>query len=399
MRIESLREEAADGWHRVAADVIWEDRVAPRQTLAIETTPPFAHDLAPSPDAFVTALFPVAQWLGERRVLVEGQVCPRVREGLGAAIQVFAYWYDRCHPMAIEATRGFVPTTRRREPRTACFLSGGIDSLALLRANRLDYPMVHPGFIRDGLLVFGLNTFDADPAGARPKRLAEFEAHVIRMTAFAEKTGVTLVPMRSNIRGLYPDWESWAAVGFGGGIVSSSLCLATRFDRIVFGSSGIASNHPRRGSHPYLDYPYGTEAVTVRQAQPAVTRFEKTRMVAEWDDALAVLRTCFHHDIPADGRINCGTCEKCLRTMLALVALGRLDRAATFPHDDVTPSMLGPVVIESPLAVSFYTQCIAALTAQHRMDLVAPLQVKIDAYHRRHRLRRVFAFAKRAVGL
>jgi hypothetical protein len=399
MRIEGVREESVVGWHRIAADVIWEDRPAERRTLAIETTEPFAGDFTASPDAFLTALFPLAQWSGERRVLVEGRVCTRVREGIGAAMQLFAHWYERCRPIAIEATQGFAPTIPRGEPRAACFLSGGIDALALLRANRLEYPPAHPGFIRDGLLIFGLNSFDADAAGPRPERLSSFEAHVDRMRAFADSTRLTLVPMRSNIRSLYPDFESWIGVGLAAGLVSSALGFATRFDHVEIGSSGVGPNHPPYGSHPCLDHHYSTEAVTVRQAQASVSRFEKTRMISEWDHALAVLRTCLYHEIPPDGRINCGACEKCIRTMLALVALGRLDHAPTFPHRDVTPSMLAPVVIDTPLNALFYTQCRVALAARNRTDLVAPIQEKIDAYHRRERRRRVRAFAKRLVGV
>src|SRR5687767_13704161 len=120
MRIESLREERAGEWHRVAADVIWEDRDAPAQTLAIETTAPFASDLEPSSDAFLLALLPLAQWLGETRIRVEGRVCPRLRDGLHAAMQLFTLWYGRCRPLRIEPTRGFAPSVPRREPRAAC---------------------------------------------------------------------------------------------------------------------------------------------------------------------------------------------------------------------------------------------------------------------------------------
>ena len=36
------------------------------------------------------------------------------------------------------------------------FLSGDIDSLATLRANRLNYQPRHPATIRDGFVVYGL---------------------------------------------------------------------------------------------------------------------------------------------------------------------------------------------------------------------------------------------------
>lgn len=398
MRIERVREERLGRWHRVAADVMWEDRDAPVQTLAIETVESFARDLEPVSDAFLVALLPLAQWLGERRIHIDGTICCRLRDGLGGATQLFALWYDRCRPLRIEPTRGFAATVVRREPRAASFLSGGIDALSLLRRNRLDYPSDHPAFIRDGMLLFGLNSYDADAEGPRPERVAAFESHVQRMTSFAEEAGAALIPIRTNIRALYPDFDSWKHVGCGAGILSTALCMPSRIDRVEVGSGGIGMHHPPRGSHPWLDHHYSTDAVAVHHAQIALTRFEKTRIVAEWEEGLSVLRSCFYERIPPHGRINCGECEKCVRTMLALVALGKLDRAPTFPADEVTASMLDPVRIEDRVGLHYYAECVDALIARGRDDLVRPLRRKIDAYRRRDRRRQVLAFAKGVTG-
>jgi hypothetical protein len=398
MRIERLREERAGKWHCVAADVTWENRDAPVQTLAIETTAPFARDLEPSADAFLLALLPLAQWLGETRIRVEGRVCSRLRDGLRAAMQLFALWYDRCRPLRIEPTHGFAPTIPRREPRAACFLSGGIDALSLLRSNRLDYPRDHPSSIRDGILLFGLNSFDAGASGPKPERLAAFESHADRMASFAEHAGVMLIPMRTNIRALYPDFASWWSVGFGAGTLSTALCVSGRIDRVELASAGLGMRLPPQGSHPWLDHHYAMEAVAIRHAQVALSRFEKTRIVGEWDEALSVLRSCLYVRIPDAGRINCGECEKCLRTMLALVALGKLDRAPTFAADDVTPAMLEPLSIEDQMGLAYHTQCADALAARNRHDLAVPLRRKIDAYRRRESRRRVLAFVRGVTG-
>ena len=399
MRIERLREERAGAWHRVAADVTWEDRDAPTQTLYIETPVSLAEDLEPSADAFVAAMTPLAQWLGEERVRVDGRLCARLREGLGSATQLFELWHTRCGPLRVEATQGFAPTVPRREPRAACFLSGGIDALSLLRANRLDYPTGHPSSFRDGILVFGLSSFDADANGPRPERLAAFESNVQRLTAFAEDAELTLIPMRTNIRALHPDFPTWRAVGFAAGILSMALALSRRIDRIELGSDGLGMGQPPHSTHPFLNPYFATEAVSVRHGQPALDRIEKTRIVSEWDEGLSVLQPCLYWRIPEAGRVNCGECEKCLRTMLALVALGKLDRAPTFPANDVTPAMLEPLLIEDHFAVLYYTQCVTALAARGRHDLVATLQRKMDTYHRRDFRRRVRAAARRVVGL
>jgi hypothetical protein len=397
MRIERIREDRVEGWSRTMADVIWEDREAPRQTLVIEARDPFGADLQPSCDAMLVALLPLAQWMGERRVRIEGTICCRLRDGLGAASDLFSLWYDRCRPLRIEASHGFAPTVPRGTPRAASLLSGGIDALSLLRANRLEYPSDHPSFIRDCFVLFGLNTFDADADGPKADRLAVFDALVARMEPFASRANATLIPIRTNIRALYPDYGSWQSVGFGAGMLSAALSMPGRIDRVELGSAGVGMRQPPRGSHPWLDHHFSTEAVTVRHAQVPLSRFEKTRIVSDWDDALGVLRTCFYLKVPAPGLINCGECEKCVRTMLALVALGKLDRAATFAVRDVTPSMLEAVRIDEQIGVLYYTQCIDALVARGRDDLAMPLRQKIDAFRRRDRRRRLRALGKKVI--
>jgi hypothetical protein len=398
MRIERIRAERVGSARRIVADVVWEDREAPTQALVMRASGAFADDLEPSPNGILVAVMPLAMWMGERRVRIEGTVCCRLRDGLRAAMQLFSLWYERCRPLEIEPTRGFAPTRSRREPRAASFFSGGVDALALLRSNRLDYPADHPASIRECILLFGLNSYDADADGPRPERLALFEAQRERMSSFADRVGVTLVPIQTNIRALYPDFRSWTDVGFGAGTLSTALCLSRRIDRVELASGGIGMRHPPKGSHAWLDHQYSTEAVGIRHAQIALTRLEKTRLVAEWDEGLAVLRSCFYQQIPRDGQVNCGECEKCVRTMLALVALGKLHQAPTFPLNDLTPSMLEPVWIEDPVAFHYYTQCVDALVVRGRHDLVAPLRRKLTSYHRRERRHRIVAALRRATG-
>jgi hypothetical protein len=52
-----------------------------------------------------------------------------------------------------------------------------------------------------------------------------------------------------------------------------------------------------------------------------MSRFEKTRLVAAWDAGLQNIKVCTRNWPGA----NCGECEKCLRTMLALTALNALN--------------------------------------------------------------------------
>ena len=271
----------------------------------------------------------------------------------------------------------------------ASFLSGGIDALALLRANRLEYPPEHPASIRDCLLLFGLNSFDFGDATPRPERLAAFETHVQRMRQLGRLADFTLVPVYTNARTLYPDFASWSTIGFGAATTAVALALARRVSEAWLGSDGLGLASPPLGSHALLLHHFSTAAVEIHLGHVNTTRLEKTRLVADWEGALPFLRSCLYLEVPPDGLVNCGRCEKCVRTRLALVALGKLDRATSFPLGELTPGMLAVVEL-TPRNAPFYQECLEPLERLGRHDLVAPLRALLTTYHRLERWKREF---------
>src|SRR2546429_2075607 len=110
MRIENLRTDQFSDRRRVVVDVSWEDCGRTTQEVYFETIAPFAEDLAPSVDAFLLASMPIATWLGERRILVQGSVCPRLRDGLPGGAAGLAAWPDRRRPVGSEAKDWVGPT-------------------------------------------------------------------------------------------------------------------------------------------------------------------------------------------------------------------------------------------------------------------------------------------------
>ncbi|MGQ0613644.1 MAG: hypothetical protein ACT4PV_07910 [Planctomycetaceae bacterium] len=141
MRIVDLRREQAEGGARVLATVVWEEADRPPLDLFFQTEPPDDAALRPREAAFLTAAIWPAYNAGERRIAIEGTVCPRLRDGLGTALRLLARWYPPPRPLpSLEPTGGFEPSHPAPERRTAMFLSGGFDSLALLRCNRATYP-------------------------------------------------------------------------------------------------------------------------------------------------------------------------------------------------------------------------------------------------------------------
>jgi hypothetical protein len=80
-------------------------------------------------------------------------------------------------------------------------------------------------------------------------------------------------------------------------------------------------------SHPLLDHLWGTEGLIFKHDGCEASRFERVARISQSEIALRSLRVCLQN--PEDS-LNCGQCEKCLRTMLALQAIGTLEHCTTF---------------------------------------------------------------------
>lgn len=368
MRIEGIRVEPGAGVVRLRASVIWEDCPRPESEVFYETAEEFSAALSPHAHAFLVGCSPPAMREGEQRIWVDGEVCPELREGLMAALEFLRSWYGLEGPgPRIEARWGFRSAKARR--RNAMFLTGGVDSLAALRRNRLSRKPGDPGWIEDGLVILGLGD------------IPDEDRVLPVLSDVARATGITVLPIRTNVRYLEEDWEFWTDWFEGAVLASVAHAVAARV-----GSAAIASTysihelHPH-GSHPLLDPCFSSSDLSIRHVDVRLSRFEKTKVVAGWEDGLRLLRVC--HD-PANippGSLNCGACEKCVRTMLALVALGKLGKTAGFPKDDLTASDVARAVHLDPGRLLFSQELLGPLRDAGREDLARVLEFKMAKYH------------------
>jgi hypothetical protein len=376
MKIQDLRAIRTSDRVRVAATIIWEDVPRPNQEVYFDCPASFATDISPNPNAFLLACVMPALDYGEGRVLIEGSLCPELRNGLHTAFRVIRDWYPQYKIPRIESTSGYYPSLPRTPPRVASFMSAGIDALATLRCNRRDFPLDHPAAIRDCFFFLGFNRHDFDAHGPVAERLQDFERRLDRMSALAREAQINLIPVHSNIRFIARDSQAWNERGMGAGMASIGHLFSRRLSRVLIGSEGSAGIPSPWGTHPLLDPNFSSSDLEVRHDCLYLSRLQKTALVSDWPAAMGVMQCCWQNDgIPES--INCGHCGKCLRTMVQLAALGKLDGAPTLPNVSITPEMIDAVgfVLESDL--SFLEDCIEPFVKSGRRDLVEAIRRRI----------------------
>ncbi|MFO0075490.1 MAG: hypothetical protein ACK531_04350 [Cyanobacteriota bacterium] len=374
MRITDLRIESGPDSRRAAATVIWETRQRPAETLFFEAQGPLAEELQASPEAFALACLPLAAWAGEQRLRIEAPLCPRLTQGLRHGLAIWASVHGTVPHLELEAAGGWRPPARATPERTASFLSGGVDALSTLRRNRLDYPLEHPGSIRDCLFLYGTNGDQMGPCGPHPQRFAFYKAHQQLLQALGEQERFTLLALTTNVRSLCPSYACWTRIGFGPATLAAAHLLTNRLTRVLFASDG----HGLLEGHEALEVPlYSSAALEVMLDQPGVQRQQKLALLSEWPAGLDLIQPCHLLTIPEAGRLNCGRCEKCLRTKINLACLGLPISGRTFTDASLQPGALLRMPLVSRAKVRLFQPLVPELWRRGYRRLAVTLATRL----------------------
>jgi hypothetical protein len=193
--------------------------------------------------------------------------------------------------------------------RTLSFFSGGVDGTYTYLKEKQN--------IDDLLFVKGIDI--------QLNNHLLYEEAYQRNKHFLASEDRDLVRVTSNVRYLGAhkkmSWSSWN----GGGL--ASIAMAGGYKHCLIASGKSYGELFPEGSSYVSDHLWSSSGCQIEHHAAGATRIEKTAAIGASPDALAILRVCWH-----DKNYNCGECEKCLRTMVALELLGI--NGAPFPAWD-----------------------------------------------------------------
>ena len=378
MRIEDLGTDEVGSRHRVAATVTWEDCDRAPQRVFFETEQEYAPYLGCNPHAFLVAGILPAMRHGEKRVAMREAICPELRIGLETAMRLLCSWYGAPRqPVTIESRAGIPVPPHEAQRRAGVFLSGGLDSLAVLWSNRQEYPLDHPNAFQVGILVHG---FDMGAFQGGAPELAKFEQAMRALQPIAADAHVLLLPVYTNVRHLADEVDFWMHEFHAAALSSVAHACSSRLHAVgISSTSSVEHLHPW-GSHPLLDPLYSSADLRIKHEGLHLSRLEKAKLVGEWEVGFQALRVCWTN--PAE-ELNCGACEKCLRTMVELMAAGKLAQARAFPTKEITAESILPLPVAAPYIDAQWLELVGPLRELGRDDLAKAIEER-SARYRRH---------------
>lgn len=321
-----------------------------------------SHDLAREPgDVFLLAAFLPAWQAGERRIVLNASVDPLVVANLSLVAQTIAVWERRWGPPpAVEADfRANVPVAKG----SGLFLSGGVDSVASLRVLTKAFDHQHPLRPSHAILLDyqDINRVSSNETEAR------FQARRETSRTLAESVGMDFIEIRTNVRALSTSGKFWAHRWHGSVLAAMAHALGQHIHTAHIASTYDWTTLSPWGSHPAIDPFFSGNSLRINHHGLELSRLQKTRQIADWQLALDLINVCVARE---SGGKNCGVCEKCVRTRLALLACGALAKSHAFTGDNVLPSEIDSVHAASHYAQQCYIDTKEPLINMGRDDLV-----------------------------
>jgi len=270
------------------------------------------------------------------------------------------------HLKALQAKPSGVGTT----------FSGGVDSLFTiwkhLPQNQpiMDYRITH------ALFIHGFDILNKDKG--RYQKLYPSYRDALK------EINIELIPLETNLVSLIIPRMKLSH--FYGPILAGSVHIFGNLFKKFFIPSSSDYTKIRQwtsSSDPTSDPLLSSENLDIIHHGAATRRVEKVEAICDWELAQTHLRVCVP-DHPEKYSQNCSRCEKCLRTMIPLYALGKLDQFKTF-EKPLTSNHESLWWIRKFNPKRGFVKEIFSFTRKVKPDLVPWLRIAALAGHVRYR--------------
>jgi len=309
----------------------------------------------------------------QQELVLQGPVDSELLRNAERLMEIWSGWRPERRPVAVRADAVEPSAAESALPRrTGLFFTGGADSY---------FSLLH----RDAVARVA-EGMDAGPRGELIDDLAyvwgfdiplrhaaAFEAKRATLARIANEFGKTPICLTTNLRetGIR---QPWGPVMHGPALGGAGLLLGRRWRRVVISSFRVEGESEAWGSTPLTDALLSTARTRAEPYGWTQDRLEKLAFVAQTPIALETLHVCWEER----SERNCGRCEKCFRTLLALEILGLRERASSFPKEPLDLGRLAQVWKDRPIVVATYVRLRTHALEAGRHDVASAIDACIS---------------------
>ena len=339
--------------NRVEAAILHEGKTS---TIFFECDDPA---LVPSPEALLAVTLMPAMRAGAE-LQMGTEISKRILEAVPTLQDIHHTWYPDFfqHIPVTETT----PVERHNPEaqRVGLFFSLGVDSWYTF--------LKHRDTITDLIFVWGVDIFF--------NQTSLFEEAKRNLQIVADAFQKNLVIVKTNMTEFTDPYTPYHHI-FGSALSGIGHLLSGGLKTVYISAHLTYKNLIEAGSHALVDPLWSSETLQVIHEGEDAPRLEKVRLLAQDEVAMQTLRVCWRNI----GEVyNCGTCEKCLRTMVALQAVGALERCATF-NTKIDIKQLRKQHYLDDSTVCFHKENLDALKLQPENQALFKAERSVIAFH------------------
>lgn len=245
----------------------------------------------------------------------------------------------------------------------SCF-TGGVDAFYTL--------IKHQEMIDDLLYVWG---FDL------PITENDFYQKVKKhMSIVAKKFNKNIVFVKTNLGfDVTNKYASWGDYCYGPAIASVILLMSSAYKLCFMPSCNDYSVLTPRGSHALINHLWNCDSVEFIYDGAESSRIEKVAYIADNKAVQEHLRVCYS----SNDEYNCCECEKCIRTMVSLEAIDKLDHIKTF-YKPLVIEKIGEIKLSNTSEEKMAEASLKVAERNGKQELVYQLKRQIANYKSRY---------------
>jgi len=358
MLISDLKLKKEGGLATLSALVEFELAKVSARILRISVPVSYEGMLHAGYEAFLLGCYSAALYHNEERIHVQGAICPYLKNQLTSALILQKrWWFPKGFNLPEITAEQYIAPSLPTDRKAGCFFSGGVDSLASILVNNHNFETNHQYRYKYAFLAYGLDI--GDPNRSEDDEL--FKRALENQGGVADEMGLTLIPIWTNMRDIEPNGWFYEYLQVGSLLSGLAHAVSNSVSRCSIAADHTPEYMIPTGNHIFLNSYLTSSYLQFYSEVSHLDRTDKVGLIAQNEIALSSIRVCYYTNNIKLGHINCGYCEKCLRTKLGLLAHGKLSECNAFPNLDIDKSYLLSVDITEEHGMEYYNDHLANL--------------------------------------